>query len=105
MASGSTSRRAAALAAALALLFAAAPAGAKVFYSRSQALELAFPDAERVEDETFVLSDAQVERIQSMANSPIDSKLVKIYTAIREGRVIGHAVIKHDHDGRLAGGY
>jgi Na+-translocating ferredoxin:NAD+ oxidoreductase RnfG subunit len=93
LASGSTSRGKALLLAALALLFAAAPARAKVFQSRSQALEAAFPDAERIEDETFVLSDAQVERIQAIAQAPIDSKLVKIYTGIREGRVIGHAVI------------
>jgi hypothetical protein len=93
LASGSTSRRAAALFALLALPTAAAPAGAKVFYSRSQALELAFPDAERIQDETFVLSDEQVERIESMAHSRIESKLVKIYTGIREGRVLGHAVI------------
>jgi Na+-translocating ferredoxin:NAD+ oxidoreductase RnfG subunit len=93
LASGSTSRRGAALVAALALLVAAAPGSAKVFYSRSQALEMAFPDAERIEDETFVLSDAQAARIRELAQSPLASKLVKIYTGWREGHVLGHAVI------------
>jgi hypothetical protein len=92
LASGSTSRGAAALGAALALL-AAAPAAAKVFYSRNQALELAFPDAERIEDETFVLSDVQAERIGEIAKAPLESKLVKIYTGFRGDQVLGYALI------------
>jgi hypothetical protein len=77
----------------LALGLAPAPAGAKVFYSRSEALELAFPDAERIEDETFVLTEAQAERIGSIAQAPLDSRLVKIYTGLRGGHVLGYAVI------------
>jgi transcriptional regulator of nitric oxide reductase len=90
-----SSRRAAwlGLAALLALLLAHAPAQAKVFYSRSQALQLAFPDAERIEDETFVLTDDQVERIVAIAQSPLDSKLVKIYTGWRGDQKLGYAVI------------
>ena len=75
------------------LLLAAAPAGAKVFYSRSHALQIAFPDAERIEDQTYVLSDAQVERIVAISQSPLDSKLVKIYTGYRGDRPLGYAVI------------
>ena len=86
------SRRAAALAA-LALLLPAAPGTAKVFHSRSEALKIAFPDAERIEDQTYVLSDAQVERIGAIARSPLDSRLVKIYTGLRGGDVLGYAVI------------
>ena len=36
-----------------------APVGAKVFYSRSEALELAFPGAERVESQNYLLRDDQ----------------------------------------------
>lgn len=86
------SRRAAALAA-LALLLPAAPGAAKVFHSRNEALRIAFPDAERIEDQTYVLSDAQVERIGALAQSPLDSKLVKIYTGLRGDDVLGYAVI------------
>ena len=77
----------------LALLFAAAPAAAKVFYSRSEALRLAFPDAERIEDDTYVLSDAQAERIGELAQSPLDSKLVKIYRGFHGDQLLGYAVI------------
>jgi hypothetical protein len=79
--------------ASLALLLAAAPAAAKVFYSRSEALRLAFPDAERIEDDTYVLSDAQAERIGELAQSPLDSKLVKIYRGFHGDQLLGYAVI------------
>ena len=71
----------------------AAPAGAKVFHSRSEALELAFPDAERIEDETYVLTDAQAARISDLSQAPLDSKLVKIYTGWRGDQALGYAVI------------
>jgi Na+-translocating ferredoxin:NAD+ oxidoreductase RnfG subunit len=77
----------------LVLLLLAAPAAAKVFHSRSEALELAFPDAERVDDETFVIDDAQAERIGTLAQSPLETRLVKIYTGMKDGRVLGYAMI------------
>lgn len=78
--------------AALALLW---PGGAegKVFFSQNEALEMAFPDAERVESETHVLRDDQVERIESLARGRLDSKLVKVYTGMRGGEVMGYALI------------
>jgi len=66
---------------------------AKVFLSRSEALELAFPDADRVEAETYVLDDAQVERIRQLARSDVDTKLIKVYTGYRGDEVVGYAVI------------
>jgi hypothetical protein len=66
---------------------------AKVFFSRTEALELAFPDADRVETETFVLSDGQATRIEELARAPLDSKLVQIYTGFRGNEVTGYAVI------------
>jgi hypothetical protein len=66
---------------------------AKVFYSREEALELAFPGADRVEAETYVLDDDQVERIRSLARTDVDTKLIKVYTGYRGGDVMGYAVI------------
>ena len=74
-------------------VFGAVSAESKVFYSRSEALELAFPDAETVESQTFVLNDAQLEQIELLAKCELDSKLVKIYTGLRDGNVIGYALI------------
>ena len=76
----------------LAALF-AADAKAKVFYSQSEALELAFPEADEVASNTYVLDDDQVERIESLAKSELESKLVKIYTGMRGGEVLGYALI------------
>jgi Na+-translocating ferredoxin:NAD+ oxidoreductase RnfG subunit len=73
--------------------FVAVDAQAKVFYSQSEALDLAFPDAEEVASNTFILDDDQVERIETLAKCELDSKLVKIYTGMRDGKVIGHALI------------
>jgi Na+-translocating ferredoxin:NAD+ oxidoreductase RnfG subunit len=87
------SSRPAAVVVSLLAVFAASSAHAKVFYSQSEALELAFPDAEEVVSNTFVLDDEQVERIESLAKCELDSKLVKFYTGMREGRVLGHALI------------
>ncbi|MDJ0848486.1 MAG: FMN-binding protein [Myxococcota bacterium] len=83
-----------AVAAALLALSAAPPAAeAKVFFSRQEALELAFPEADRIESETYVLEDTEVQKIEQLAKGPLDSKLVKIYKGVKDERVIGYAVI------------
>ena len=66
---------------------------AKVFYSRNEALDMAFPDAERIQSEIHILADEQVARIERMAKGPLESKLVKIYTGFRGDEVVGYAVI------------
>ena len=40
-----------------------------------------------------MLADDQVERIERIARSPLESRLVKVYTGLRDGRVLGYAVI------------
>lgn len=84
-----------ALGAALALAFALAPTGAdaKVFLSRSEALALAFPDADRVEDESVLLDDAQAERIEQMSRAPLESRLVRVHRGYRGDELLGYAFI------------
>ena len=77
----------------LVVLAASATVQAKVFYSRNEALELAFPDADEVGSETYVLDEQQADQIQRISHSPLESKLVKIYKAVRDGSVIGYALI------------
>jgi hypothetical protein len=83
---------------ALALLFAlgaaAGGAEAKVYLSQREALEAAFPGADRIEKATHVLDDAQAERVQALAQAPLDSRLVTLHTASRNGVVLGHALIE-----------
>jgi Na+-translocating ferredoxin:NAD+ oxidoreductase RnfG subunit len=80
--------------AALAALLAAGAAQGKVFYSRAEALELAFPDAERVESRTFVLEEEQVRRVEELSRSPLESRLVNLYTGLKGGDVLGYALIE-----------
>ncbi len=85
--------RSAVVVALLFAVFGAVSAEGKVFYSHDEALQLAFPDAEHVASKTYVLDDAQLEQIQDLAKCELDSKLVKIYTGMRDGDVIGYALI------------
>jgi hypothetical protein len=75
------------------LLLLAGPATGKVFASRSEALELAFPDADRIESDAYVLDDGQAERVRALARSELDSRLVRIYRGMRGDGVLGYAII------------
>jgi len=77
----------------LLISFVAVSAQGKVFFSQNDALVLAFPDAEEVTSNTFILDEDQVARIESLAKCDLDSKLVKIYTGLRDGKVLGYALI------------
>jgi Na+-translocating ferredoxin:NAD+ oxidoreductase RnfG subunit len=71
----------------------ATPAQAKVFHSQREALELAFPDADRIETDTKVLSLEQVAAVEKSARSKLDSRIAKFYAAWRGDQVIGYAYI------------
>ncbi|NRA03862.1 MAG: FMN-binding protein [Myxococcales bacterium] len=71
----------------------AAPAAGAVFHSRSEALELAFPDADRIERKSFVLTEAQKGAVEEQSRAPLDSQLVTIYTAYGPDGPIGYALI------------
>lgn len=80
---------------ALALGLGAAGGGveAKVFHSRSEALEVAFPDADRVERKSFVLDEAQARSAEELARARLDSRLVTLYTGWKGGELLGYAFI------------
>jgi hypothetical protein len=74
-------------------LLASAPADAKVFYSREEAVDLAFPEADRVEDETVLLDDEQLRRIEELSRSKLESRLVRVYRGYRADLLQGYAFI------------
>jgi transcriptional regulator of nitric oxide reductase len=82
-----------ALAVTVGLFLPAADAEAKVFYGRREALELAFPDADRIEDEAVLLGDEQAERIESLSRGELESRLVRIYRGYRGDELLGYAFI------------
>jgi len=67
-------------------------ARATVYYSRDEALKLAFPDADRVEPKDFFLTAAQRAAIEAQAKSPLDSDLITVYVGSRAGAPNGYAI-------------
>jgi transcriptional regulator of nitric oxide reductase len=77
----------------LAVCGGAEPARAKLFHSQEEALVLAFPEADRITKKVHILSDGEVEAIESMARSRVETRLVAIHTAYRDGELLGYAHI------------
>jgi Na+-translocating ferredoxin:NAD+ oxidoreductase RnfG subunit len=77
----------------LTALLGPATAAAKVFHSQKEAIALAFPDAEQIEDETFVLSAEQARRVEELARAPVETRLVRIWRGLRGEQVQGYALI------------
>lgn len=75
------------------LVGAPAPAPAKVFLSKKEALEVAFPGSDRVENLTYVLTGDQVETVEALARAPLESKVVVLHRGWRNGTVLGYALI------------
>lgn len=64
-----------------------------VFYARDEALELAFPDADRTEARDFLLTPEERSEIEHRARAPIDSQLLTVYLGYRNHEVIRYAFI------------
>lgn len=67
---------------------------AKAFYSKQEALALAFPEAEQVETKTIFLTDDQAQQVSTLAAAPVESKLATIYIGRKGGQVLGYAFIE-----------
>lgn len=83
------------LALGLALGGALAPgrADAKLYYSQREGLELAFPDADRVERRSFLLDDAQHAEIEKLAHARVESRIVAVHVGWQGERLLGYAMI------------
>jgi len=66
---------------------------AKVFHSRSEAVELAFPDADRVDDETLLLDDAQAAQVEKRSRASLESRIVRVYRGYQGDLLLGYAFI------------
>jgi len=78
----------------VALLGSAAIAEAEIFYSKAEALQVAFPQADRVETQTFFLTPQQIERVEDLAQAPVDSKLATFHVGHTADTVQGYAFIE-----------
>jgi Na+-translocating ferredoxin:NAD+ oxidoreductase RnfG subunit len=71
----------------------AAQARANVYASKDEALRDAFPDAERIEERSFVLSTEQATAISERAKAPLERQIWTLYSAYRGDTLLGSAVI------------
>lgn len=69
-------------------------AQAEVFYSKDEALELAFGTGATIEPKSVFLSDEQAAEIERVAKAKLDSKLFTFHVGSRNGQVIGYAAIE-----------
>ncbi len=68
-------------------------AHAKVFLAKDEALALAFPGNDRIEERVVILTDEQKAAIEKRAHAPLESQLWTLYVGWKDGAVQGYAVI------------
>jgi hypothetical protein len=73
----------------------AAPnANSTIYYSKKEALELAFGKEALIETRSFFLTDAQIAGIEKIARLKLDSKLYTFYVGKRQDVLVGYAAIE-----------
>ncbi len=78
----------------LLLLSASAPSVAKIFYSKNEALELAFGKNTLVEQLPLFPDEPQTNQIQQLAKGKLDSGLFTFYVGKGHDKVLGYAAIE-----------
>ena len=79
---------------ALLLALVALDAESTIYYSKQEALELAFGKGAKVETRSFFLTDMQVTEVEKIARVKLDSKLFAFYVGKRENTLLGYAAIE-----------
>ena len=64
-----------------------------MFISKDEALRLAFPDSDTIEKQSLFLSKTEVESIEKLGRSKLDSRLFLFYVGKKNGEAIGYAAI------------
>lgn len=78
----------------LGLLVTATPGLATVFYSKTEAMELAFGKEAEVEQMSLFPDDQQMNVIQQLARVKLDSGLFTFYVGKKQGKILGYAAIE-----------
>lgn len=74
--------------------FVLTPCFGKVFYSKDEALKLAFGDEASVESLALFPSEQQVTQIEQLAKVKLESKLFSFYVGKKQNAIIGYAAIE-----------
>lgn len=70
------------------------PCFSTVFYSKEEAMKLAFGDDASVETMTLFPTTEQVTEIERLAKSKLESKMFSFYVGKKQGAIIGYAAIE-----------
>jgi hypothetical protein len=76
------------------LLVGAATADAKIFYSKNEAMVLAFGENAQVENLSLFPDDQQVTAIQQAAKVKLESGMFTFYVGKQQDKVLGYAAIE-----------
>lgn len=68
-------------------------AQSKVFMKRDEALELAFPGADRIEKREIFLTEKQAREIESLSKSKLTARLYIVYEGFNGDKSLGYAII------------
>jgi hypothetical protein len=71
----------------------AGDAGAKVFYSVDEALQLVFPDASAIERETLSLSEPEAHQVEGLARARLESRTIPVHVGKHDQKVLGYAMV------------
>ncbi len=78
------------------LVLAALPAASlgKIYFSKQEAMELAFGKDAQVEMMPLFLTDTERQKIERLAKTKLESSLYTYYVGKRSGRIVGYAAIE-----------
>jgi hypothetical protein len=76
------------------LLLMTSPGLGRIFYSKTEALGLAFGSSPEVEMKPLFLTEPQIAKIQQLAKVKLDSALFTFYVGRRDGAIVGYAAIE-----------
>jgi len=78
----------------LLLICTAPPSFAKIFYSKNEAMELAFGKTATVEVLSLFPDEQQQAKIQDLAKTKLESGMFSFYVGKEQGKVLGYAAIE-----------
>ncbi len=69
------------------------PADGAVYFTKKQALEIAFPEVKTIEMEKLSLTGKQRRRVADRAGAPVRFTSIPAYIGVRDGHPVGYAFI------------
>lgn len=69
-------------------------ASAKIFYSKDEAMALAFGDKAQIENLPLFPDDQQIQKIQELARTKLESGMFTFYVGKSQGKITGYAAIE-----------